>query len=81
MRLEAFSDIIAEVVYMPKTKTYPQFVVIPVEIFEGAESLDDLEDWLIANNEELVARLREAREQHRRGETKTLEEVEKELGL
>jgi len=66
---------------MAKTKTYPQFVVIPVDIFEGAESLADLEDWLIANNEDLVARLREAREQHRRGDAKTLEEVERELGL
>ncbi len=66
---------------MPKSETGPQFVVIPVEVFEAAESLDDLEDWLIAHNEELLARLREAREQHRRGDVKTLEEVKKDLGL
>jgi len=66
---------------MAKTKTAPEYIVIPVEVFEAAETLEDLEDWLIAHNEELLARLRLAREEHGRGEAKTVDEVRKDLGL
>ena len=50
---------------MAKTKTAPEYIVIPVEVFEAAETLEDLEDWLIAHNEELLVRLRQAREEIR----------------
>jgi hypothetical protein len=66
---------------MGKTKTAPEYIFIPVEVFEAAETLEDLEDWLIAHNEELLARLRAAREEHGRGEAKTAAEVRNELGL
>lgn len=66
---------------MAKTKTTPEYVFIPVEVFEAAETLEDLEDWLIAHNEELLARLRRAREEHRRGDAKAAAEVRKDLGL
>ena len=55
---------------MAKPKTTPAYVFIPVEVFEAAEKLEDLEDWLIAHNEELLARLRQAREERRRGDAK-----------
>ena len=66
---------------MAKPKTTPAYVFIPVEVFEAAETLEDLEDWLIAHNEDLVARLRRAREEHRRGDAKASAEVREELGL
>ncbi len=66
---------------MAKTKTTPEYVFIPVEVFEAAETLEDLEDWLIAHNEELLVRLRRAREEHGRGDAKAAAEVRKDLGL
>ena len=66
---------------MASVKSYPRYVVIPVEVFDAAESLEELEDWLIAHNEELVAHLRRSREEQRRGKVKTAAEVRKELGL
>ena len=66
---------------MAKIKTAPEYIVIPVEIFEAAETLEDLEDWLIAHNEELVARLRRARKEHRRGDAAAADDVRKELGV
>jgi PHD/YefM family antitoxin component YafN of YafNO toxin-antitoxin module len=66
---------------MAKIKTAPEYIVIPVEIFEAAETLEDLEDWLIAHNEELVARLRRAREEHGRGDAAAADDVRKELDL
>ena|GEM_PF-1477829 len=81
MRQPPGSCIINVVVVMARTKTYPQYVVIPVEVLMAAQTLDDVEDWLIANNEDILARLRESREQHRRGNVRTLEEVEKDLGV
>ncbi len=55
---------------MGKAKTAPEYIFIPVEVFEAAETLEDLEDWLIAHNEELLVRLRRAREEHGRGDVK-----------
>lgn len=81
MRQPSGSCIINVVVVMARAKTYPQYVVIPVEVLMAAQTLDDVEDWLIANNEDVLARLRESREQHRRGNVRTLEEVEKDLGV
>jgi PHD/YefM family antitoxin component YafN of YafNO toxin-antitoxin module len=72
---------LVEVLQMAKAKTTPEYVFIPVEVFEAAETLEDLEDWLIAHNEELLARLREAREEHRRGEVKSSAKVREDLGL
>jgi hypothetical protein len=66
---------------MAKPKTAPEYIFIPVEVFEAAETLEDLEDWLIGHNEELLARLRQAREERRRGGAKAAAEVREELGL
>ncbi len=66
---------------MANTKTAPEYVFIPVEVFEAAETLEDLEDWLITHNEYLLSRLRRAREEHRRGDAKGAAEVRKDLGV
>ncbi len=54
-------------------------VEIPVEVLANAESLDDIENWLIAHDPESLAALSEARRQHLKGETYTMEEVRAEL--
>ena len=59
-----------------KTK---EVLEIPVEVWAGAESLDDIENWLIANDPESIAALTEAREQHLRGELVSLDEIKTRL--
>ncbi|NIT36935.1 MAG: hypothetical protein GTN49_10625 [candidate division Zixibacteria bacterium] len=54
-------------------------IEIPAEVWAGAKSLDDIENWLIANDPESVAALTEAREQHLRGELISLDEIKKRL--
>jgi hypothetical protein len=58
-----------------------EYILIPADVFFGAKSIEELEDWLIANNEELLARLRKAREDDLRGEGYTTEEVREKLGI
>jgi len=56
-------------------------VVIPIEVFLDAETIDEIEDWLMLQNEEITARLVEARRQHLSGDLKSLDEVKAKLGL
>jgi hypothetical protein len=53
---------------MPK-----DIVEIPVSVLSSVETLDELEDWLTAQNPQLVAALREARRQDLAGEFKPWE--------
>jgi hypothetical protein len=50
---------------MPK-----QTVEIPVPVLSSVESLDELLDWLMAQNPRIIAELREARRQDLAGEFK-----------
>ncbi len=45
-------------------------VEIPVSVLSSVETLDELEDWLTAQNPQIVAELREARRQDLAGEFK-----------
>ncbi len=56
-----------------------EVIEIPTEVWAGAESLNDIENWLIANDPESIAALTEAREQHLRGELISLEEIKRRL--
>jgi len=58
-----------------------EYVLIPIDVFARANSIEELEDWLIANNQDLINKLLEAREQHLRGEGTPAEELREELGL
>lgn len=57
------------------------YVVIPMEVFVRAETIDDIEDWLMLQNDEFLTGLVEARRQHLAGEILSLEEVKARLGL
>ena len=46
---------------------------IPVSVLSSVETLDELQDWLTAQNPQIVAELREARRQDLAGEFKTWE--------
>ena len=56
-------------------------VVIPVEVFLDAETMDEIEDWLMLQNEEIMTGLVEARRQHLAGDLVSIEEVKAKLGL
>jgi hypothetical protein len=58
-----------------------EYVLIPIDVFAQADSIEELEDWLIANNQDLINKLLEARGQHLRGEGIPAEELREELGL
>jgi hypothetical protein len=45
-------------------------VVIPKPVLDSVETLDELQDWLTANNPGLVAELREVRREDLAGEFK-----------
>jgi hypothetical protein len=53
---------------MPK-----ETVEIPIPVLSSVESLDELLDWLTAQNPRVIAELREARRQDRAGEFKAWE--------
>lgn len=69
--------IITTVEYM--TQKNKNVIEIPAEVWAGATTLEDIEDWLIANDPESVAALTEARAQHLRGELISLEEIQRRL--
>jgi hypothetical protein len=48
-------------------------VEIPVPVLSSIETLDELQDWLTAQNPQIVAELREARRQDLTGEFRTWE--------
>jgi hypothetical protein len=48
-------------------------VEIPVPVLSSIETLDELQDWLTAQNPQIVAELREARRQDLAGEFKAWE--------
>jgi len=48
-------------------------VEIPVEVLSSVETLDELQDWLTAQNPQIIDELREARRQDLAGEFKLWE--------
>ena len=51
-------------------KALPATVEIPLRVLESVDTLDELEDWLMARNPRVVKELREARKQDLAGEFK-----------
>jgi len=54
-------------------------VVIPMEVFETAESKEDLEDWLLTQNPDFIRRMRKARKDDLNSNGKNWEVLKKEL--
>ena len=64
---------------MGKTKEKSEVVTFPLTVFETADTKDDLEDWLLANDPNFVRRMRKAREDDLQGKGKTWNALKKEL--
>ena len=54
-------------------------ITIPVEVFETAESKEEIEDWLLAHDPEFIKRMRKAKADMDAGKGITLEELKKKL--
>jgi hypothetical protein len=42
-------------------KPSPEVIEIPAAVFDSADTLDELEDWLMARNERVMGELKQAR--------------------
>lgn len=54
-------------------------IVFPREIFETADTKEDLEDWLLSKSPEFIKKMRKARADDLAGKGKDWEELKKEL--
>ncbi|MDI6757766.1 MAG: hypothetical protein QME32_07080 [Endomicrobiia bacterium] len=63
----------------PSYKIERNTITIPIELFETAESKEEIEDWLLAHDAGFIARMRKAKADMLAGKGKTLEEVKKKL--
>ncbi len=54
-------------------------ITIPVEVFETADTKEEIEDWLLAHDPEFIKRMRKAKADMEAGKGITLEELKKKL--
>jgi hypothetical protein len=64
---------------MPITKQKTEKVTFPLSVFETADTKEDLEDWLLAQNAEFIKRMRKARQDDLQGKGKEWNSFKKEL--
>lgn len=66
---------------MSIAKKKKEIVSFPLSVFETADTKEDLEDWLLAQNPEFIRKMRKARKDDLRGMGKDWETLKKELCL
>jgi len=66
---------------MSIAKKKKEIVSFPLSVFETADTKEDLEDWLLAQNPEFIKKMRKARKDDLRGMGKDWETLRKELCL
>lgn len=64
---------------MPIAKQKMEKVTFPLSVFETADTKEDLEDWLLAQNAEFIKRMRKARQDDLQGKGKEWKSLKKEL--
>ncbi len=64
---------------MPITKSKSDTVSFPLSVFETADTIDDLEDWLLSKNPDFIKKMRKARREDMQGKGKGWESLKKEL--
>lgn len=57
-------------IYIERMKSSQAVVEIPVKILESVDTLEELEDWLTANNPKIMRELRQARAEDLAGKFK-----------
>ena len=63
---------------MPTVKE-KKTVTFPLNVFETANTKEDLEDWLLAHNPGFIKRMRKTRKEDIEGTGKDWEDIKKEL--
>lgn len=64
---------------MPLTKRKDKMITFPLSVFETADTIEDLEDWLLSRNPEFIKRMRKARRDDIQGKGKDWKSLKKEL--
>jgi len=59
----------------------PDVVTIPLTVFETAESKEELEDWLLANDKEFIKKMRKVRRDDLAGRFISWEEAKRKLNI
>jgi len=63
---------------MISTRKEKEFVSFPVSVFETADTKEDLEDWLLAQDPDFIERMRKARKEDIEGKGKDWDQIKKE---
>jgi hypothetical protein len=64
---------------MPLTKRRSDTVTFPLSVFETADTIDNLEGWLLSKNPDFIKKMRRARQEDIQGKGKDWESLKKEL--
>ena len=64
---------------MRLNKRKKESVTFPVTVFETADTKEDLEDWLLAQNPQFIKKMRKTRQEDLLGKGKSWESLKKEL--
>lgn len=64
---------------MPLTKRKTETITFPLSVFETADTIEDLEDWLLSQNPEFIKKMRKARQEDIQGKGKDWKSLKKEL--
>ncbi len=62
---------------MPLINKKDDTVTFPLTVFKTAETIEDLEDWLLSNNPDFIKRMRKARQEDIQGKGKNWEDLKK----
>jgi len=64
---------------MPRVKKQTEKFSFPLSVFETADTKEDLEDWLLAQNTTGIKHMRKARQDDLQGKGKDWKSLKKEL--
>lgn len=66
---------------MPLAKKKTDTVTFPLSVFETADTLHDLEDWLLAHNPGFIRKMRKARQEDLAGKGTDWKSLKRQLCL
>ena len=64
---------------MPLINKKEDTVTFPLSVFKTADTIEDLEDWLLSKNPEFIRRMQKARQEDIQGKGTNWEALKKEL--
>lgn len=64
---------------MLTAKKKSEVITFPISVFETADTKDDLEDWLLSQNQNFIKKMRKARKDDIKGKGKDWKQMKKEL--